>query len=114
MSHAYDRPIPFRKIDGLDVIRGEVVAVSTSTVTLELFDGMKITAYATTTPFTPPALDTDVVILGYFVHNRFEIVDVHLAPKGPFGEYKRSPHDKKMLPVMDNNKQVPPPGAMMK
>lgn len=93
---AYDRPVPFKKINGLDVLRGEVVATSTDSVTIEMLNGTVIVAYATssdTVPnLVPPLLDTDIVILGNFIQGRFVITDIHSAGDMPFGKYKRTHH----------------------
>lgn len=89
-SRAYDRPAPPRKINGMDVIRGEVLVTSATSATLILFNGEKIIAYATTTNGTTtvprfPEIGEDVVMLGTFINGGFEVVRIKPAHKGPFG-----------------------------
>ncbi len=96
MVQAYDRPVPFKKINGLDVLRGEVVATSTDSVTIEMLNGTAIVAYGTSSDtvanFVPPLLDTDIIILGNFIQGRFIITNMRSAGDMPFGKYKRTHH----------------------
>ncbi len=89
LSRAYDRPTPPARINGMDVIRGEVILTSATSATLVLFNGEKIIAYATTSNGTTtipraPKVGDDVVMLGTFIDNRFEVVRIRPAHRGPF------------------------------
>lgn len=94
-SRAYDRPRPPNKIQGMDVLRGEVLVTSATSATLLLFNGEKVVVYATTSRGTTtmpraPRVGDDVVMLGTFVGEYFEISRIRPAHKGPFGsEMKR-------------------------
>jgi len=89
ISRTYDRPVPFRSTNGIDVLRGEVVAVSTGEVSLTLFNGETITAYATTSKrmLTLPKIGEDVVIFGAFSGDRFFIADIRKASSRYFGKH---------------------------
>jgi amino acid transporter len=94
LSRVYDRPLLSSAINGMDVLRGEVIAVSATSTVIRLFDGESITAYATTTEGTttmplPPTIGDDVVMLGTFNDTRFEIMRIRKAHHGPFGEMVR-------------------------
>jgi hypothetical protein len=83
VSKAYERPRHFKDRGNLDVLRGEVISASSSQIAIQLFDGKVILARASTTRLTKdlPALGEDVVFLGDFVEDIFEIVDIHDVPK---------------------------------
>lgn len=94
LSRAYDRPAPPNKINGMDVVRGEVVHTSATSATLILFNGEKIVAYATTSMGTTtmpqaPKIGEDVVMLGTFVGDDFEIIRIRPSHRGPFGQEMR-------------------------
>lgn len=99
MSRAYDRPIPFKQIPGVDIIRGVVTESSSSLMVIRLFDGTLVTAYATTTGDKPhfPEEGNDVIVLGRFVDGKFEIEGVREAPPFPFGNTTGNTHDKRMV-----------------
>ena len=94
LSRVYDRPTPPKKIKGMDVIRGEVLASSATSAVLALFNGEKIIAYATTTNSTTtisrfPEIGEDVVMLGNFINEGFEVIRIKPAHKGFFGKDAR-------------------------
>jgi hypothetical protein len=102
MERMYDRPLPFKPISGVDIIRGEVISSSPTTTMLELFDGTTVIAYATTTGekiLVMPKIGEDVMVFGTFIGERFEIVDVRITPRTPFGEriHRRG------MPMMNQN-----------
>lgn len=87
MERMYERPIPFKPIDKtVDVVRGEVLESSSTTIRIRLFNGDVVTAYATTTgeKFSIPQVGDDVMIFGTFRGEQFEIIKIRKAPKPPF------------------------------
>jgi hypothetical protein len=88
MSRAYDRPIPFKPRGDMTVIRGEVVATTSTSTSVRLFDGVVLIAYASTSfnnTFVQPEVGRDIVLFGTFLGDRFEIIDIREAPQMPFG-----------------------------
>jgi hypothetical protein len=88
VSRMYDRPTPFRGKGMTDVLRGEVLALSATSTTLKLFNGMIVEVYASTTVskilFVPKVGD-DVVVFGSIVGDSFEMVDMRSPPHTFFG-----------------------------
>lgn len=106
MSKAYDRPLPFKNIQGMTAIRGVVVETSTSTTLLKLFDGVLFRAFASTTgAFVPPEIGTDIVILGNFLEERFEIYEIREASQLPFNKKRKIEGDPQRKRMM--NKEIP-------
>jgi hypothetical protein len=110
LARAYDRPRPFKDIDGISIIRGEVTSVSTSSFSIKVFDGATVTVYASTTQTQKvllPKLRDDVIVFGVVTGERFEINAVRLAPQVPFGrpfhehiregKFEKPPHEIKAL-----------------
>ncbi len=100
LSRAYDRPSPPNNIRGMDVLRGEVVFVTGTSATVMLFNGEKIIAYATTSNGTTtmpkvPVIGDDVVMLGTFMDDKFEIIRMRPAHQGPFNTPVSRHHDGK-------------------
>lgn len=95
MERVYERPAPLRKMNGLDVLRGEVVATTSTAATVRLFDGATIVVYATTskTIFSMPSVGDDIVLLGNFIGDRFEVVGMRPAPRTPFRSYGKERPD---------------------
>lgn len=92
MTSVYDRPLPLKPMNGMDVIRGVITDSSSTAITVRLFDGSYVIAYGSTTshtPFVPLSIGKDVVVLGTFIDNHFEIKGVRLAPSVPFGYHMR-------------------------
>lgn len=87
MEQAYNRPVPFRHINGMDVIRGEVVSSTPTSTILELFNDDQVTVYvsSTTLDFKPLTIGDDVVILGTFEGDHFVFVEARLAKGMHFG-----------------------------
>lgn len=87
MEQIYDRPAPFKRRDGIDVVRGEVLLSSSTSTMLKLFNDAEIIAYvsATDTMYIPPKIGDDIVILGTFVDDHFMIVRVRDARSMHFG-----------------------------
>lgn len=103
MVRMYDRPIPFRPAEGVDILRGEVVASSGTSTTLRLFDGAIIVAYATTTgtsTFMIPSIGDDVIVFGNFFGEQFQILDIR---KAPFG--KHMPKGDMRMMIRDTDRQ---------
>lgn len=88
MSQAYERPLPFRQAEGMTVVRGEVIATSSTTATLLLFDGVKLVIRATSssaTTFVPPKVDDDVIVMGTIVGDHFDVDAIQIARERSFG-----------------------------
>ena len=92
------------------MLRGEVVLSTASSATLTLFNGETIIVYATTTNGTttmPKLLRTgdDVVVLGKFIGNNFEVMRIRPTHRGPFGTQMRRNHSDMHLQIIQiNNK----------
>lgn len=101
MKSVYERPVPSKRMDGLDVLRGEVVATTSTTTVLRLFDGTVVTAYATTskTIISAPLVGDDIVVIGNYIGEEFEMSGMHNAPHTPFRKY----HEKRGVHMMDRN-----------
>jgi hypothetical protein len=86
VSRAYDRPFPFNGGEGVSVLRGIVMATSSSSFVLEMFGGETKTVHATTTYALPPLpeVGTDVVVVGSIVNDVFELHSFREAPRMPF------------------------------
>ena len=86
VSKAYDRPVPFKPRNGLLATRGIVTDMSSSTISLQLFDGTIFLGYISTSTKTgiAPTLSDDVVIFGVLTNEKFVITEVRQAPRGPF------------------------------
>jgi hypothetical protein len=98
LSRAYDRPSPPYKVQGMDVLRGEVVFTTATSATVVLFNGERIIAYATTSNGTTtmpraPRIGEDIVILGTFLNDKFEIIRIRPAHRGPFNTPVTRHHD---------------------
>jgi hypothetical protein len=114
MERMYERPRPFRKKDGLDVIRGEVREITDQAFVLKGFDGKIVTAtIASSSRFIPVLIGDDVVIAGKFVDELFEIVMMKKLSSGNKRratiqekelEGVRSQFPHKILPTMQNGK----------
>ena len=90
MSRAYERPLPFKNIDGMTVVRGVVEEVSASTTVLRLFDGTLLKTFASTTGTgMMPEVGEDVVMLGSFSGDRFEVQAIR-EPGTPFNKGQKS------------------------
>lgn len=89
-STLYERPFHDEWHEGRAVIRGEVIATSTDSLTLSLFNQMIRTVYATGTgaSLTGLSLGDDIVIFGIIHDNRFEVMGWRFAPVMPFDENK--------------------------
>lgn len=107
VSKAYKRPIPLDGRREMTVLRGTVITASSSFVTVRLFDGVEVIAYASTTLGTlvPPVENTDVLLFGNFVNGNFEIIEIKNAPRIPFEKRKRESH-------FDEKKRLPPEGEI--
>ncbi len=105
VSKAYRRPIPLDGGRDMTVLRGTVVTASSSFITVRLFDGVEVTARASTTlgALTLPVENSDVLLFGIFVNGDFEIVEIKNAPRIPFEKRKREMQnvEKKRLPPED-------------
>ncbi len=105
VSRAYRRPIPLDGGRDMTVLRGTVVTASSSFITVRLFDGVEVTARASTTlgALTLPVENSDVLLFGIFVNGDFEIVEIKNAPRIPFEKRKRGIEraDMKRLPPED-------------
>lgn len=88
MEKMYARPKPFRPIDKrMDVLRGEVIQVASSSVSIKLFDGTIVVAYATTSNegnIFSSLEGKEVMVLGVFNGEKFEIVKMKNNKKPPF------------------------------
>lgn len=105
VSKAYKRPIPLDDRREMTVLRGTVITASSSFVTVRLFDGVEVIAYASTTlgALVLPVENTDVLLFGNFVNGNFEITEIKNAPRIPFEKRKRGIEraDMKRLPAED-------------
>jgi hypothetical protein len=105
VSHAYDRPFPFERSEGVSVLRGIIVATSSSSLVLEMFGGELRTVYSATTgvPFSLPDVGVDVVVFGSIVDDVFELHSVRLAPRIPFGKkYEKGQHSDVRSEIKNN------------
>ncbi len=98
VSKAYRRPIPLDGGREMTVLRGTVVAASSSFITVRLFDGVEVTARASTTlgDITLSVENSDVLLFGAFVNGSFEITEIKNAPRIPFEKRKREVRDTDM------------------
>lgn len=101
MASVYDRPMPFGDRDGMTVIRGKVIDVSTSSIALRLFDGKVVRAHASSTYTKLPDIknEDDIVLFGLFLGEVFEIVESRDAPPKPFGKGKRGERREMGMPM---------------
>lgn len=91
VSNAYKRPLPIMYgSKDMTVVRGSVIDSSTDFVVVELFDGTKVKAYASTTAGISqlPLVGSDILLFGNFVGEDFEIIGIKNAPREPFGRRK--------------------------
>lgn len=89
VTRMYERPIPLKRGDGKDVLRGEVLVSSATATTIRLFNGSEMTVYISTSTTHPkkflvPAIGDDVVIVGRFFNDAFQMIDIFPAPRMPF------------------------------
>ncbi len=91
MSDVYRRPLPLRASGDITILRGSVLTSSTTFITLELFDGAEVKAYASTSlkDTVLPRVDDDVLLFGSFVGGNFIVVGIKNAPNIPFEKRKR-------------------------
>lgn len=111
MSRVYDRPIPFREKDDMTIIRGEVVATTSTSTLVRLYDGVVLTAYASTSllgTFVQPEIGDDIVLFGTFLGDKFEIIGIREAPHMPFGERLGGRHRMHMDMRGDMNTSIMP------
>jgi hypothetical protein len=100
VSRMYDRPLPFKKDGMKDILRGEVIALGSTSTTLRLFNGVTVEAYASTTLGTvmyTPKIGDDVVVFGSIVGGSFEMVDMRPSPHTLFGGPMRPRGGKHMM-----------------
>ena len=99
IERMYERPIPFKSDNGIDIVRGGVIASTPTSTTLELFDGDTVVAYSTTTDdggkVFIPHIGDDVMVFGTFSGGQFIVVELRPVPKTPFGG--RMHHDSHMM-----------------
>jgi hypothetical protein len=93
MTRAYDRPRPPKLPDAIEVVRGEVVATSSSGMIVRLFDGSVITAIGTTSNGVQtlrqlPDVGDDIVMMGVFTGKQFEVLRSKPALRSPFGDHR--------------------------
>lgn len=102
VKRAYKRPLPFDGSKEMTVLRGNVITSSSSFIVIELFDGMQVLAYASTSlgGSTLPKEDVDVLLFGSFIGEDFEIVGIKNAPQMPFE------HERMMKRGGDNMKRM--------
>lgn len=84
----YERPSFNEHVDGRIVLRGDVLATTTSSITLSLFNDAIRTVYATTTgdPLPSFSLGDDIVIFGIENNGRIDVMKVRKSPHMPFEE----------------------------
>lgn len=86
VSQAYDRPVPLKQRNGITAIRGMVIATTSSSVSLKLFDGNTFVGFSSTTSIFSSSLmlGADVVMFGTFMGDNFTIQEIREAPRQPF------------------------------
>ena len=110
VSRQYDRPVPFGPMKGLTIIRGVVIATSTDTVTIQLFDETTKVVYASTTDekVVLPETGDDVIVFGQLVDERFEAVRIRPTTRLPFEERIQVMHDKNREALREINERPLP------
>lgn len=106
LSRAYDRPTPQTKINGMDVLRGEVQSVTATSAVLRLFNGETVMVYATTsggisTMPKVPSIGEDVVMIGTFIGDHFEVIRTRPAHRGPFGKPPKTNNEVRKLKMIE-------------
>ena len=101
----YERPTFNEGLDGRVVIRGEVLATTTTSVTLSLFNNVERTVYATTTGDTFPNLviGDDIVVFGILTNNKIEVMKIRISPEMPF-ENRRNEGMKNHMMFIDQRR----------
>jgi hypothetical protein len=105
MTRAYDRPRPFKGENGMTVLRGRVMEAASTTIVVELFDGVSKSAFVSSTSevFTIPTIGSDVVMVGKIVDERFYISKMRTILPGQ-EKGRRGP----MPPFFDDMRGVSP------
>ena len=84
----YERPPREQLETGRAVLRGEVIATTTDSLTLSLFNDVIRTVYATGTrqPFGGVTLGDDIIVFGRIEGGRFLVMKLRPSPEMPFDE----------------------------
>lgn len=108
MSDVYRRPLPLRTGGDVTILRGSVLTSSTTFITLELFDGVEVKAYASTSlkGITLPRVDDDVLLFGSFVGSNFVMIGIKNAPNIPFEKRKRERGMRESMKTQPNQIQT--------
>ncbi len=82
MMHAYDRPLPFKKEKGMTVVRGVVIATTSTTFSVQAFDEEVTMLFASTTDdqFIFPMIGDDILVFGKVSDGKFEVLGVRARP----------------------------------
>jgi hypothetical protein len=95
MTHAYDRPRSLEDGGNITVLRGDVIATTTMSVTVQAFDGSTTTFVrsSSTERFIIPDLDEDVVGIGILKGSVLEVKNMRTTNEMPhfmFHEMRRA------------------------
>lgn len=90
-NRLYEHPPHDEWHEGRAVLRGEVIATSTGSLTLSLFNSMVRMVYATGTgdSFEKVELGDDVIVFGIIHNDRFEVIKLRSSPEMLFDEKKK-------------------------
>lgn len=90
LRHAYDRPMVFENERGDTVLRGLVMATSSTSITLEMYDNKQAVVQIgeETVYGILPVLGDEIVVFGTISSGTLQAKDIR-TPRKPFGEGKR-------------------------
>lgn len=82
MMHAYDRPLPFKKEKGMTVVRGVVIATTSTTFSVQAYDEEVTMVFASSTDdkFVFPMIGDDILVFGKVNDGKFEVIGVRARP----------------------------------
>lgn len=98
VSRVYERPRPIIPHENkLTVLRGTVLATTSETLTLKLFDKSEYVIYSThmVVPLSLLSVNDDVVVAGTFLEGRFEVLHFRSVSEPPFRNDSR---DRRLFP----------------
>lgn len=84
----YGHPSLDRVGQGVAILRGEIIATSSNSLTLSLFNDEESIVYATTSgmSFDSLQIGEDVVVFGVITNGKFEVMQIRKSPQLPFEE----------------------------
>lgn len=88
----YDRPTKFNPKHRPDVVRGEVLALASTSLTVKLFNDQVVTVVLpnkNNASSTPLRVGDDVIVFGKMNAGMFEMTSMRIAPPASFGRHMR-------------------------